>query len=47
MHTWQIDEPYISNRPFAGLDHVTILKQKLWHTITTLKMPQMERAQEN
>ena len=29
MHTWQIDEPYISNRPFAGLDHVTILKQKI------------------
>ena len=47
MHTWQIDEPYISNRPFAGLDQVTILKQKLWHTITTLKMLQMERAQEN
>ena len=46
-HTWQIDEPYISNRPFAGLDHVTILKQKLWHTITALKMPQMEREREN
>ena len=31
----------------ARLDHVTILKQKLWHTSTALKMPQMERAREN